>query len=102
MKPMLIDGLKFDIRLYVLVLSVDPLKIYLFEEGLSRFSTEKYKAPTKKNIKNMYMHLTNYAVNCRNKGKFIFNETLEDPDVGHKKTFSFILKYIEDNYPNGE
>jgi tubulin polyglutamylase TTLL6/13 len=84
------------------VFSVDPLKIYLFDEGLSRFSTEKYKAPNKKNLKNMYIHLTNYAINCKNKGKFVFNETLEDPDIGHKRTFSFVLKYIEDNYKNGE
>ena len=69
----MIDGLKFDLRIYILVRSVDPLKIYFFKEGLARFSTEPYKAPTKKNSSNMYMHLTNYAINARNKGKFEFN-----------------------------
>ena len=45
------------------MLSVDPLKIYLFKEGLARFSTEKYQTPSKKNLGNLFMHLTNYAIN---------------------------------------
>lgn len=100
--PMLIDGLKFDCRLYVLILSIDPLRIYLFDEGLARFSTDPYRAPNKKNMSNLYMHLTNYAINCRNKGKFVFNKNVEENDVGHKRAFTTILDYIEEEYEDGK
>jgi len=48
------------------------------------------------------MHLTNYAINCRNKGKFVFNKGLDDADTGHKRTFTSILEYISENYDDGE
>lgn len=62
-KPYLIDGLKFDLRIYVLVASVDPLSVYIYHEGLARFCTEPYIMPNKENMEDVCMHLTNYAIN---------------------------------------
>ena len=62
-KPYLIDGLKFDMRIYVLVYGVDPLRVFVFREGLTRFATREYLCPSKLNMNDLYMHLTNYAIN---------------------------------------
>jgi len=85
-----------------MLLSIDPLRVYLFKEGLARFSTDPYREPNKKNMNNMYMHLTNYSINCKNKGKFIFNKNIEDADTGHKRTFTSILDYIAESFEDGE
>ena len=44
--PYLIDGFKFDFRIYVLILSCDPLKIFMFKDGMARFATEKWDIKT--------------------------------------------------------
>lgn len=49
-QPFLIDGFKFDLRIYTLVTSCDPLRIFLFKDGLARFATNKYIEPTHNNV----------------------------------------------------
>ena len=58
--PYLIGGYKWDLRIYVLVTSVCPLRIYIYNEGLCRFSTEKFDMA---GIDNMFSHLTNTSIN---------------------------------------
>jgi tubulin polyglutamylase TTLL6/13 len=60
------DGLKFDLRIYVLVFGVDPLRIFLYKDGLTRLATEPYKGVGNAYLDQMCMHLTNYAVNKEN------------------------------------
>jgi len=62
-KPLLLDGFKFDLRVYVVVFGINPVQAFLCDEGLARFCTAKYEAPTKSNYKKAFMHLTNYSIN---------------------------------------
>ncbi|XP_034535046.1 tubulin polyglutamylase TTLL4 isoform X8 [Notolabrus celidotus] len=64
-KPYLISGNKFDLRIYVYVTSYDPLRIYIFTDGLVRFASCKYSS-SMKTLSNKFMHLTNYSVNKKN------------------------------------
>ena len=41
-QPLLIEKNKFDLRIYVLLKSICPLKIYVYEEGLCRLATSEY------------------------------------------------------------
>nr|XP_008526234.1 PREDICTED: tubulin polyglutamylase TTLL11 [Equus przewalskii] len=86
-KPLLIDKLKFDIRLYVLLKSLDPLEIYIAKDGLSRFCTEPYQEPSPKNLHHIFMHLTNYSLNIHS-GNFVHSDSTS---TGSKRTFSSIL-----------
>lgn len=60
-KPFLVGGKKFDLRMYVLVTSYRPLKVYLHAGGFARFCTEKYSSDMTE-IDNMMVHLTNVAI----------------------------------------
>lgn len=49
----LINGFKYDLRIYTLISSLDPLRVYVYNEGLVRFATQPYQPRLVKHHHNM-------------------------------------------------
>ena len=62
--------------------------MYLFKDGLIRLCTEDYTTPTKDNINDSAMHLTNYSLQ-KDKPNFKVSENV---DEGTKRALSSFLK----------
>lgn len=76
-----------------MIYGVNPLRIYLHKMAFARFCTEAYKKPTNGNLRNNFMHLTNYAIN-----KFSDNyQNCEDDagDEGHKRSLGAMLQILK-------
>lgn len=84
--PLLVGGKKFDLRMYVLVLSYRPLQALVYREGFARFCNVKYSADADA-MDNPYVHLTNVAV----------QKTNEDYNSNHggKWTVARLLLFVE-------
>lgn len=83
---------KFDLRLYVVVTSMDPLRIYLFQEGIVRFCTAPYSL---KNPRNRLAHLTNYAIN-KGSDDFVENADAQHADAGSKWSLSALIRTLQE------
>ncbi|KPI84729.1 putative tubulin tyrosine ligase protein [Leptomonas seymouri] len=57
--PHLVGGKKYDLRIYVLVQSYQPLVVWLHRTGFARFCHHRYSLD---DIDNTYIHVTNVAV----------------------------------------
>lgn len=87
--PLLIDDYKFDLRIYVAITSINPLRVYVYDEGLTRFATVKYTQTNKKQSR--YVHLTNYSLNKYN-ANFINNTDANQDDQGSKWSLSALRR----------
>ncbi|KAE9535227.1 hypothetical protein AGLY_007960 [Aphis glycines] len=90
--PYLINDTKFDLRLYILITSINPLRLYLYDNGLVRFASVKYSSNLT-TICDRYMHLTNYSIN-RLSSQYTENEDA-DACQGHKWTLRSLWTYME-------
>lgn len=79
----MLRGFKYDLRIYIVVTSFDPLKAYIFQDGLVRLATQQYTT-AKGSLKKRFIHLTNYSVNkkgenyVKNQGKKVGEEGQEE------------------------
>nr|XP_031324122.1 tubulin polyglutamylase TTLL6 [Camelus dromedarius] len=95
-KPFIIDGFKFDLRIYVLMTSCDPLRIFAYNEGLARFATTFYSHPCTDNLDDICMHLTNYSINKHS------SNFLQDAHSGSKRKLSTFNAYMQSHGYNVE
>ena len=59
--PLLLDGYKFDLRIYILVTSFQPLESFIFREGFARMSSKKFSLNAG-DICDRMVHLTNASI----------------------------------------
>ncbi|XP_076281359.1 tubulin monoglutamylase TTLL4 [Lasioglossum baleicum] len=91
-RPRLINGSKFDLRVYVLVTSVNPTRIYIYKEGLVRFASVRYIRGM--NLSDKCMHLTNTSVNKLNPG-YVMNDGLNALRA-HKWSFGNLWSHLSE------
>lgn len=59
--PALLGGCKFDLRVYVLVLGMAPVRAYMYVDGFARVAPAPYQAPTLADT-SAAVHLTNTSL----------------------------------------
>lgn len=92
-RPYLINRLKSDVRLYVLVTSWHPLTVYLNANGLVRFATDPYTLDVD-SLDNRNAHITNYSLNKRS-SNFRPTHAVDEDGTGSKWTLDALRAHLE-------
>ncbi|XP_076462884.1 putative tubulin polyglutamylase ttll-15 [Babylonia areolata] len=113
-KPFLIDGHKFDIGIYTILTSINPLRVYIVEDdALFRFCPEEYY-PFDPNILDKYVVHDDYLPLWKirslhalysEKGfnfKVTFNEYLKSKGLPYKKVWADMIAAIQAVYLSKE
>ena len=92
-KPLLLNGLKFDLRLYVLLLGTEGFPAFLSKEGLARFCTERYRAPDDSTRNKTKSFLTNYTLNKKSEG-FVRSDDHDGGADGSKRSLASVMQEL--------
>lgn len=102
-RPMLIDGLKFHFRIYTLIESLNPLRIFLNTGALHVwFASQPYTNAQRTLGRNFnpFIHLTNRSVNIERNPDGQSDITREKPHLGKciEMTADAFYAYVEEHY----
>eukprot|EP00371_Babesia_bovis_P002938 XP_001611585.1 tubulin-tyrosine ligase family protein [Babesia bovis T2Bo] len=96
-RPMLLEGCKFDFRIYVLITNIGGgFRALLSTLGIARKCTQPYQRPDKENCHDPYVHLTNYSIN-RHNSQFRRSKYAGD-SVGNKRTLHSVLETLKSTH----
>ena len=95
-RPMCLGGHKFDLRLYVLVTSFNPLEAWLYDEGFARVATRPFSSD---DVSDKFVHLTNASIQRHNATTHELYGPLvgasEDEAAGTKCTLQYLWRKLE-------
>ena len=84
--PMLIKDRKWDMRTYILITSIHPLRLYMYRDGLVRFATTKYDKDAKDGGKKTAF-LTNTSINKKT------GQSVEDLTWPYPQVYEYLKKH---------
>lgn len=97
--PLLINGYKVDLRVYVVCTSFDPLRLYVYNEGLVRFASQPYPTSDEAllaTLQDTFRHLTNFSIN---KKSSTYTSSEKD-DTGSKWSLHALKRYfVQQGWP---
>ena len=67
--------------------------MYMYKDGLARFATCKYQKPSDRNLANLFMHLTNYAVN-KEADNYVEADGPNSEATASKRSYQHVLNLI--------
>lgn len=92
-RPYLINGRKGHLRIYALVTQAQPLRAYIYSEGIVRIAPEPYD-PRPERLAEVAMHVTNTALHLQHPGLTISQDPSKE-DEGAIWSLTAVLRRMQ-------
>ena len=89
----LIDGHKFTLRVYCVLTGLDPLRVYVYRDGLCRIASRKFSTE-KASFDDPLVHLDSIDINDKNSENVHFNVPTLATE-GLRSTVTRVLEHLE-------